>query len=624
MSAARMHKVALTAAVIGLSVLAPTTVSAQTVPSPSASTGPQVAVTPAPVAPVPSGSAVPQAPGAPAPAAAATPSPTVRLLPPPGPDDPADRAFPQVEFVQQGVSISRQTAAVQMTKADLSPTRGYSGPTYMLPDPSNPRVIVAATADLRAQVCKLTRSTDAGLTWKILDALPALEGYPFCTSGIAGVAQAPIAFGSDGTLYYALLAFGEGEGARNGKVSLAVARSTDLGDSWSTTLVSKKRSEPGSAPPSTEPAPSVSGVTGLAVDTSGDEDVVHVGFNIRYFPAPPEDSPLNNSQILVATSTDGGASFGEPVDVNTFAKLTEKVDGVDYPIVMTSSFGRPLMLAQDGVLIAIADARTPVDQKIPNRDNNYPALPLLVGRSTDQGKTWTVEKLGPPVYTGTGAMTGLKFTPEGGGTIVAAYAATPGDATTSGTADIVVQRSTDLGLTWSEPLAIDDDKPADNSTSFYPQMGVAPNGRIDVVWQDNRGLADFRINVRYTYSTDGGATWAPNVLVTDQPVDFNLGISFNSDVRQPPGVASTDAYAAIGWADGRLGDQTTRTQDAFSSVAQFAPLPAENTLLPKLAAAFGGLLLAGLIIVLYVLLRRKQDPPSTPAGTHRKQPVAAG
>ncbi|MBW3648450.1 MAG: glycoside hydrolase [Actinobacteria bacterium] len=623
MSAATLNKAAVAAAVIGLTVVAPVSVSAQVPapPTPSASTGPDTPVTPAPVAPLPSGSAVPQAPAAPAPGAAASPEPTVRLLPPPGPDDPADRAFPKVEFAEQGVSINRQTAAVQMTKDDLTPARGYSGPTYMLPDPSNSRVIVSATADLRSRVCKLTRSTDAGLTWSILDALPAPEGYPFCTSGVAGVAQSPIAFGSDGTLYYALLAYGEGEGARNGNVSLALARSTDLGDSWSTTLVTNNRGPTGTE---SEPAPTISGVTGLAVDTSGDEDVVHVGFNPSFVPRPAGDSPLSNSRILVATSTDGGASFGEPVDVNGFAKLTETVDGEEYPLIMTSSFGRPLMFAREGVLLAVADARTPFDVEIPNDNNNYPALPLLVGRSTDQGKTWTVEKLGPPVYTGTGAMTGLKFTPEGGGTIVAAYAATPGDATTSGTADIVMQRSTDNGLTWSEPLAIDDDKPAENSNSFYPQMGVAPNGRIDVVWQDNRGLADFRINVRYTYSTDGGLTWAPNVLVTDQPIDFNLGISFNSDIRQPPGVASTDAYAAIGWADGRLGDQTTRTQDGFSSVAQFAPLPAEGSLLAKLAAGFGGLLLAGLIIVLFVLLRRRQGPPSTSTGAKHKQPVAAG
>jgi hypothetical protein len=608
MRAGTMQKTAVAAVVLGLTITTPASVSAQTPasPSPSASTGPQVPVTP-PAAP----------------SAAPSPSPTARLLPPPGQDDADARRFPQAEFVDQGVSIERLTDSVQMTKDDLNPARGYSGPTFMLPDPSNPRVIVAATADLRTRVCKLTRSTDAGLTWSTLDALPALEGYPFCTSGVAGVAQSPIAFGSDGTLYYALLAYGEGEGGRDGNVSVALARSTDLGDSWSTTLVSNNRGVTGSE---SEPAPSVSGVTGLAVDTSGGEDVVYVGFNTRFFPSPPDDSPLNNSRILVSTSTDGGASFSEPVDVNQFAELTETVDGEDYPLIMTSSFGRPLMFAREGVVLAIADARTPFDVDIPNDRNNYPALPLLIGRSTDQGKTWTVEKLGPPVYTGAGAMTGLGWTPEGGGngTILAAYAATPGDSPTSGTADIVVQRSTDDGLTWSEPVAIDDDRPAANSTSFYPQMGVAPNGRVDVVWEDNRGENDFRMNVRYTYSTDGGLTWAENVQVNNQPIDFNLGISFNSDIRQPPGVASTDAYAAIGWADGRLGDQTTRTQDVFVSVAQFAPLPAESNLLKILAAAFAGLVLAGIVLVIVLLLRRRQGPPSTPTGSQRKQPVAAG
>jgi hypothetical protein len=154
-------------------------------------------------------------------------------------------------------------------------------------------------------------------------------------------------------------------------------------------------------------------------------------------------------------------------------------------------------------------------------------------------------------------------------------------------------------------------------------MGVAPNGRVDVVWEDNRGENDFRMNVRYTYSTDGGLTWAENVQVNNQPIDFNLGISFNSDIRQPPGVASTNAYAAIGWADGRLGDQTTRTQDGFVSVAQFAPLPAESNLLKILTAAFAGLVLAGIVLVIMLLLRRRQGPPSTPTGPQRKQPVAA-
>ncbi|HWB72149.1 MAG TPA: hypothetical protein VG452_08015, partial [Egibacteraceae bacterium] len=190
----------------------------------------------------------------------------------------------------------------------------------------------------------------------------------------------------------------------------------------------------------------------------------------------------------------------------------------------------------------------------------------------------------------------------------------PETSDTTGLADIVFQRSTDGGQTWSEPVAIDDDDPDRHFTSFYPQLAVAPNGRIDVVWQDNRELTDYRFNVRYTYSTDGGATWAPNVQINDRPVDFNLGVSFNSDLRYAPGVASANEYAAIGWADTRLGDDLTQTQDNFGAIAQFSPLPptTANTVLAIVAAVFGGLVAAGIVLLVFLRMRRRQEGSESP------------
>ncbi|HEX2063063.1 MAG TPA: hypothetical protein VHE80_01440, partial [Acidimicrobiales bacterium] len=142
--------------------------------------------------------------------------------------------------------------------------------------------------------------------------------------------------------------------------------------------------------------------------------------------------------------------------------------------------------------------------------------------------------------------------------------------------------------------------------SFYPQLDVAPNGRVDVVWQDNRERTNYLVNVRYTYSTDGGRTWAPNRAVTDRPINFNLGISFNSDLRQPPGVASANEYAAIAWADPRFADPTTQTQDNFATVAQFSSLPSdEDRTWPTIAAVLGGLVLAGIILLGIQLVRRQ-------------------
>ena len=155
------------------------------------------------------------------------------------------------------------------------------------------------------------------------------------------------------------------------------------------------------------------------------------------------------------------------------------------------------------------------------------------------------------------------------------------------------------------------------SGSFYPQLNVAPNGRVDVAWQDNRDTTDFHFNVRYTYSTDGGLTWAKNVKVNDAPINFNYGISFNSDIRQPVGVASTNQYAIVGWADTRHATDLTQTQDNYAAAVQFAPLPTtKNTTAPIVAAIFGGLVVAGIVLLLVLQVRRRGGegaPAASPA-----------
>ncbi len=514
-------------------------------------------------------------------------------------------AFDKVTFSDQEAEVERLTDGIHMTEDETAPTRGFSGPMSMAPHPENPRIIAAATANLRARTCHLLVSTDAGMTWNFSKERPAVESYPECTSGIAGVPQASLAWGSDGTLYYGSMAYGEGEGPREGATSIALARTTDLGETWSTTIVADARAE-------SEPKPEYTGVTALAVDTSGDEDAVYVGYSQSWRRSTEEDDPLNSKRpVLVSASTDGGETFGEPVNLNEQSDITMEIGGESYPLHFQTAFGRPFMTAHDGVILAVADGGPPNDDQPPEEvfDGIFgEALPMLVGRSTDQGRTWTVSELSPPVYNAMGSHTGMGWTPEGGpeGTFVFAYSATPGDTPAAGKSDIVVQRSTDGGVTWTDPLAINDDDPDDLYTSFYPQLDVAPDGRVDVVWQDNRETTDYLVNVRYSYSTDGGATWAPNMEVTDQPIDFNMGISFNSDIRQGPGVASTNEYAAFGWADPRFADEESQTQDNFGVVAQFAPLPAEtNTTLRVIAAVLAGLMLAGIVLLGARFLRKE-------------------
>src|SRR4029079_11385287 len=84
-------------------------------------------------------------------------------------------------------------------------------------------------------------------------------------------------------------------------------------------------------------------------------------------------------------------------------------------------------------------------------------------------------------------------------------------------ADVMFAPSTDGGLTFSAPHRINDDPVNPNKWHWFGTIGVAPNGRIDSVWLDSRNAANnIDSQLFYSYSTDGGVTWAPNVAVSQQ------------------------------------------------------------------------------------------------------------
>ena len=84
------------------------------------------------------------------------------------------------------------------------------------------------------------------------------------------------------------------------------------------------------------------------------------------------------------------------------------------------------------------------------------------------------------------------------------------------TTEVMFARSTNGGLTFSSPVRINDDANHQTKWHWFGTLSVAPNGRIDVVWYDTRNAAN-NINSQlfYSWSTDGGVTWAPNVAVSN-------------------------------------------------------------------------------------------------------------
>jgi hypothetical protein len=84
------------------------------------------------------------------------------------------------------------------------------------------------------------------------------------------------------------------------------------------------------------------------------------------------------------------------------------------------------------------------------------------------------------------------------------------------TTDVMFVRSTDGGLTFSSPVRVNDDPINPNKWHWFGTFSVAPNGRLDAVWYDTRNASNNTDSqLFYSWSTDAGVTWAPNVAVSN-------------------------------------------------------------------------------------------------------------
>ncbi len=107
--------------------------------------------------------------------------------------------------------------------------------------------------------------------------------------------------------------------------------------------------------------------------------------------------------------------------------------------------------------------------------------------------------------------------------------------------DVMFIRSTDGGVNWTAPIRVNDDPVAATSYQWFGTMSVAPNGRIDVVWNDTRndpntGDTVFISELFYSYSLDAGVTWSPNTPVSP---------AFNPHVGYPSQNKLGDYYHTI-------------------------------------------------------------------------------
>ncbi len=152
----------------------------------------------------------------------------------------------------------------------------------------------------------------------------------------------------------------------------------------------------------------------------------------------------------------------------------------------------------------------------------------------------------------------------------------------NGDADIYLTRSTNGGATWSAPVRLNDDPRANGIDQWQPQVTVAPDGRVSVMWFDRRlpcpdlpwiptahvGLENYCIDTFMTRSFDGGQTWMPNLRASAQTWDWSInlprdgsGYGFIGDYQ---GIASNNEYDFPFWnATANLGQNDENYQEIF-------------------------------------------------------------
>jgi hypothetical protein len=507
-------------------------------------------------------------------------------------------------------------AAVQVT-GTTGASRAHTVPVIAV-DPRNPKVIAMAEADAYSSRCGVHVSTNAGLSWSPA-ATPRLPAeYPNCSFVYFGPVV-DLAFGPDGTLYYALSGFNPT--TKKGRVYLA--RSNDLGSTWDVSALPWIAPNPERGEIGADAGPSV------AVDPN-DAQRVSVGWGSNWATYTFTPEVMGGKlyywdvieRVYVATSTDGGRTFGEAVNVGEGLRISPEAEGVKPP---------PQVLAgNDGEVFAVFGEYSRAGTR-DVREGKAPPAHVYLATSRDGGKTYDKQA----IFTGPAPTANADWTwvPRGAidrksGTM---YVVWENMSSADDPVEISTIRSVDGGRTWSAPLKANDAVPARkwNYPEMFPSISVAPSGRVDLAWYDGRNDPTFIEGARkynfqdvyYTYSTDGGLSWAPNVRLNDRAINRQFGPSSQGGIRGPLGLASLDAGAYAAWDDSRNGSPTDATQDIYFTRARTEPVEAffgapESATSGAVWAFFGiavGLVIPGVAVMVALGMSRSRSGAAPPA-----------
>ena len=178
---------------------------------------------------------------------------------------------------------------------------------------------------------------------------------------------------------------------------------------------------------------------------------------------------------------------GNPSAPNTFTRSLDDGESFESPsFIPTAPIWGTLAMAPDGTLYVIGLGPTgfsvsrSTDARDPASAPTFTTSPVDLGGYVSFGGPNPEGLLGQPWIT-----VDRSNGPRSGWLYALASVHTPTDA-----ADVMFVRSTDGGQTWSAPVRVNDDTPGNRAFQWFGTMSVAPNGRIDAIWNDTRGSTD--------------------------------------------------------------------------------------------------------------------------------------
>jgi hypothetical protein len=306
--------------------------------------------------------------------------------------------------------------------------------------------------------------------------------------------------------------------------------------------------------------------------------------------------------ILVASSVDGGLSWGRPVRVSAPSRLR-----VVAPSPAVGPKGELYVLYLDL-------ARDRLDYEGAHHGLGGPPYPgrfeLVLARSLDHGRSWAESVVEPRLVPTERFIAFLPPFPSvavdpHSGRIYAGF-----QDGRLGRSDVWVWSRPARGAAWEGPTRVNDTPEHDGSSQYLPKLAVAPDGRLDVVYYDRRSdPRDVRNEVSLQSSFDHAQSFTKRVRLSSRAFDSRVGAGSERnlpDLGNRLGLLSDDSSALAVWTDTRAGTVDTSKQDlararvAFSGPGALREAAEYGLRYGGLAIALGGLVLLGSV------LRRKR------------------